>query len=71
MTKHSTKRGMAVGWSTSGITKGNLTKAKKAGFLPESMEVIFPGDKVVPHPADGFRVMFLCFLLRSLSLPAH
>jgi hypothetical protein len=71
MTKHSRKRGMAVGWSTSTITKGDLKKAKKAGFLLESMEVIFPSDELVCRPIDGYRVKFLSFLLRGLSLPAH
>jgi hypothetical protein len=33
--------------------------------------VVFPGDEVVPTPPAGYRVMFLTFLLRGLSLPAH
>jgi hypothetical protein len=37
----------------------------------QSMEIIFPGNKVIPRPQDGFQVMFLSFLLRGLSLPAH
>jgi hypothetical protein len=71
MTKNSAKRGTAVGWPASAITKGDLNKAKKAGFLSESMEYAFPGDEVIPRPTKGFRVMFLSFLLRGLSLPAH
>jgi hypothetical protein len=35
------------------------------------MAIIFPGDKVVPAPPAGYQVMFLAFLLRGLSLPAH
>jgi hypothetical protein len=33
--------------------------------------VDFPGDKVVPTPPAGYRVMFLAFLFHGLSLPAH
>jgi hypothetical protein len=33
--------------------------------------VIFPGDERIPSPPKGYRVMFLAFLLRGLSLPAH
>jgi hypothetical protein len=35
------------------------------------MEVIFPGDEIIPRPRKGFRVMFLSFLLCGLSLLAH
>jgi hypothetical protein len=30
-----------------------------------------PSDKLVPRSEEGFRVMFLAFLFRDLSLPAH
>jgi hypothetical protein len=33
--------------------------------------VVFPGDERVANPPAGYRVMFLAFLLRGLSLPAH
>jgi hypothetical protein len=71
MTKLPTKKSKAVGWFASAITKGGLSKAKKLGFLPESMEVVFPSDEVVPYLADGFQVMFLSFLLHGLSLHAQ
>jgi hypothetical protein len=35
------------------------------------MEYALPSGEVIPRPADGFRVMFLFFLYRGLSLPAH
>jgi hypothetical protein len=50
------------------VRESNLKKAKKEGFLPESAPIIFPG---VPKPPSGYRVMFLAFLLRGLSLAAH
>jgi hypothetical protein len=71
MMKNSAKKGTDVGWSASAITKGDLNKAKKARFLLESMEYALPGDEVIPRSAEGFRVMFLSFLLHGLSLPAH
>jgi hypothetical protein len=55
MTKNSSKRGTAVGWSASAINKGGMKKAKTVGFLLASMEYALPGDKVVPRPVEGFR----------------
>jgi hypothetical protein len=34
-------------------------------------QVIFPSTERIPKPPSGYRVMFLAFLLRGLSLPAH
>jgi hypothetical protein len=70
MTKHAAKK-QAVGWTGSAVIKADLTKAKKHGFLPMTARVIFPGDKVVSRLGEGFQVMFLSFLYRGLSLPAH
>jgi hypothetical protein len=61
---------MALKWVPS-MFESDLKKAKKDGFLPEAVPIIFPGDERVPSPAKGYRVMFLSFLLRGLSLPAH
>jgi hypothetical protein len=49
----------------------DLKKAKKEGFLPESAVIVFLGDEAIPSPLAGYRVMFLAFLVRGLSLPAH
>jgi hypothetical protein len=49
----------------------DLKKMKKKGFLAESAEVIFPSTEVIPAQPPVFRVMFLAFLLRGFSLPAH
>jgi hypothetical protein len=35
------------------------------------MEIVFPRDEAIPSPPAGFQVMFLAFLFRGLSLPAH
>jgi hypothetical protein len=50
--------------------ESDLKKAKKEGLLPESAPIIFPDDERIPKPPGGYRVMFLAFLLRGLSLPA-
>jgi hypothetical protein len=69
-----TKKGsssVATKWVPSSFEDSDLKKAKKEGFLPESAPIVFPGNKHVPKPLSGYRVMFLAFLLRGLSLPAH
>jgi hypothetical protein len=63
--KKGTKK-LALKWVLSSFDEANLKKAKKA-----TAPVIFPGDEIVPKPLAGYRVMFLAFLLRGLSLPAH
>jgi hypothetical protein len=62
---------MALKWVPSTFEESDLKKAKKDGFFPEAVLIIFPGDERVPSPPEGYRVMFLSFLLRGLSLPAH
>jgi hypothetical protein len=70
MAKKSMKK-QAVGWTASTLTDVDLVKARKAGFLAASVEVIFPSTKIIPTSQSGFRVMFIAFLLRGLSLPVH
>jgi hypothetical protein len=72
MTKHSVKKGTAVGWAGSAVTKNDLSKVRRVGFLPTIAEVMIPDDKVVPRSDDGYRVLFLSFLYcGGISLPAH
>jgi hypothetical protein len=70
MAKKGTKK-MALNWVPSSFDEPDLKKAKKEGFLPAAAPVIFPGNERVPKPPKGYRVMFLAFLLRGLSIPAH
>jgi hypothetical protein len=68
------KKGMkkqALGWIPSSFEDANLKKAKREVFLSVSVENIFPSTEAIPSPPAGFRVMFLAFLLRGFSLPAH
>jgi hypothetical protein len=62
---------MALKWAPSSFDEPDLKKAKKEGFLPAAVPVISPSEEHVPKPPKGYRVMFLAFLLRGLSLPAH
>jgi hypothetical protein len=67
MAKKGTKK-LALNWVPSSFDQPDPMKAKKEGFLPESMAVIFPRDEAIPRPLVGYLVMFLTFLLRDLSL---
>jgi hypothetical protein len=49
----------------------DLTKAKAEGFLVSFVEIISPSTEIVPQPKEGYRVIFLAFLLRGFSLHAH
>jgi hypothetical protein len=77
--KHlATKNTMAMGkatsttsWVTSAITKKDVEKARADSLISASDSVKFPSTKRIPQPPSGYRVMFLAFLLRGLSLPAH
>jgi hypothetical protein len=53
------------------FAQSDLTKAQKDGFIAEGDQVIFPSAERIPKPPNGYRVMFLAFLLRGLSFPAH
>jgi hypothetical protein len=58
-------------WVPSEFEQSNLTKARRDGFLIGGDQVIFPSTERIPKPPSGYRVMFLAFLLRGLSFPAH
>jgi hypothetical protein len=66
------KSGNAVtSWVPSEFEESDLTKAQRDGFLAGGEQVIFPSTERIPKRPSGYRVMFLAFLLRGLSLPAH
>jgi hypothetical protein len=62
---------MTTSWVPSKFKESNLTKAQTEGFLIGGEHVIFPSIERIPKPPSGYRVKFLAFLLRGLSLPAH
>jgi hypothetical protein len=61
----------STSWVPSEFEQTDLTKAQENGFLTGGDQVIFPSTERVPKPPSGYRVMFLAFLLRGLSFPAH
>jgi hypothetical protein len=71
--KHKMTKGTnaATSWVPSVFTQKELNKARTEGLISDNDEIIFPSTERIPKPRDGFRVMFLAFLLRGLSVPAH
>jgi hypothetical protein len=61
----------STSWVPSQFEQTDLTKAQENGFLTGGDQVIFPSTERVPKSPSGYRVLFLAFLLRGLSFPAH
>jgi hypothetical protein len=61
----------STSWVPSEFKQTDLTKAQEEGLIAEGDQVVFPSTERIPKPPSGYRVMFLAFLLRSLSFPAH
>jgi hypothetical protein len=61
----------ATSWVRSAIAKKEVEKARTDGLISSNDSIKFPSTKPIPHPTSGYQVMFLAFLLRGLSLPAH
>jgi hypothetical protein len=61
----------ATDWVRSSIKEKEVKKARADGFLSSEDSIKFPSTEQIPKPQSGYRVMFLSFLLRSLSLLAH
>ena len=59
------------GWERTKFSKSDHTKLKKLGLLTDETAKRIPGDEMIYCPDEGWRVIFLDFLLRGLSLPAH
>jgi hypothetical protein len=59
-------------WTASTMTKRDEKKARSLGLISDKEEdVLLPGSDSRPNPPTGFTVMFVVFLYRGLSLPAH
>jgi hypothetical protein len=61
----------ATSWVPSDFKQKDLDKAQADGLISDDDQVIFPSTERIPKPPSGFRVIFLAFLLRGLSLPTH
>jgi hypothetical protein len=59
-------------WVQTKIGDKELSNAKKIGILKnDPVESLIAGLEIIPRPLPGFRVIFLAFILRGLSLPPH
>jgi hypothetical protein len=65
------KANSATSWVPSTLTQKELDKAKADGLVSNKDSIIFPTSERIPKPPSGYRVIFLAFLLRGFSLPAH
>jgi hypothetical protein len=61
----------STNWVPTEFKQTDLNKALADGLITDGDQVIFPSTERIPKPPSGFRVMFLAFLLRGLSFPAH
>jgi hypothetical protein len=61
----------STSWVPSEFEQSDLTKAQENGFLTGGDQVIFPSTERISKPPSGYRVLFIAFLLRGLSFPAH
>jgi hypothetical protein len=62
---------LATNWVRSAIQQREVEKARTDGLISSKDSIKFPSTEWIPQPPSGYRVMFLSFLLRGLSLPAH
>jgi hypothetical protein len=59
-------------WVHTTIGDKELSHAEKVGLLKnDPVESLAAGPEIVPQPPPGFRVIFIAFMLRGLSLPLH
>jgi hypothetical protein len=70
-TKNTMAKTSATNWVRSAITKKEVEKARADGLIAAQDSIKFPSTERIPKPPSGYRVMFLAFLLRGFSLPAH
>jgi hypothetical protein len=61
----------ATSWVCSAIAQKEVEKARTDGLISSSDSIKFPSTERISQPPSGYRVMFLAFLFRRLSLPAH
>ena len=59
-------------WERTAFTTRDEGKLRRAGVVPDvDGNIIIPGNESRPSPPAGYAVMFMAFLFRGLSLPAH
>jgi hypothetical protein len=72
-TKTADADGSIIGrWVQTKVGDKELSQADKMGLLKNApAESLAAGPEIIPRPPPGFRVIFIAFLLRGLSLPPH
>jgi hypothetical protein len=70
-TKSAMAKMSATKFVRSVISEKDVEKARANGLLSAQDSIKFPSTERIPKPPSGYRVMFLAFLLRGLSLLAH
>jgi hypothetical protein len=59
-------------WVQNKIGDKELSHAEKIDILKNDLaECLTAGPEIIPRSPPGFRVIFLAFILRGLSLPPH
>jgi hypothetical protein len=61
----------STNWVPTEFKQTDLSKALADGLIADGDQVIFPSTERIPKPPSSFQMMFLAFLLRGLSFPAH
>ncbi|KAK1641990.1 hypothetical protein QYE76_059795 [Lolium multiflorum] len=62
----------SLDWTASTISKREENKMRSLGLISSAeSDFVHPGSVSRPKPPKGFTVMFVAFLQRGLSLPAH
>jgi hypothetical protein len=61
----------STSWVPTEFSQIDVTKAQKDGLIAKGDQVVFPISERIPKSPSGYQVMFLAFLLRGLSFPAH
>jgi hypothetical protein len=69
MTKGNTNS--VTSWVRSAIQQKEVEKARIDGLISTKDSIKFSSTERIPQLPSDYRVMFLSFLLRGLSLPAH
>ena len=59
-------------WERTAFTTRDEGKLRRAGVVADvDGNIVIPGTESRPTPPAGYAVMFMAFLFRGLSLPAH
>src|SRR4051812_2909974 len=58
-------------WAATTFTSRDERKLRKSRLVADATRIRIPSNESRPKPPKGYAVMFVAFLVRGLSLPAH